>query len=333
MPKCMRCMQDFGQEEFCPECGARKNRSVINMGQIPAGTILQNRYVIGDVLGQDGLGFTYVAWDALEERKDVVKEWYPVGMAVRSENLLDVQFQMEGDLKEGLKYQFAEQARKIQRMMGYPGLVEIYNVFQENQTVYYVMEYLKGQSIRKLLQRENPLEAGRAETIMMNVFRGLDRIHSSGLLHGNLTPENIFLSRDGTVKFLNFAWFSPELEAIRYSVFLGNYAPVQYYRFPAKIDADIDTYQAYAVYYRILAGEEPENANARQEEDHLAWISDYGIEVPKALEQRIMQEMGKKGKKNSKKSRREKDGEISFFQVASVPLMTVAIILGILLLI
>lgn len=296
MPKCMKCMQDFEEQKFCPCCGAPVKLEASDRGQLPAGTILNRRFIIGEPLEKDRIGFTYIAWDALLERRVLVKEWFPVKLAARGKNRLDVEFFMDGDRNRALKEGFLRQAKKLHLLQIIPVLIPVYTFFEENQTAYYIMEYSEGETLRDLLRETNPLEVQEAQVLLKKVRDALEILHGNRLIHGNLTPDNIFFAADGTVRFRNLAWFGEEMEELKYTVFLGKYASPLYYEGRVKPEKTMDFYSLAAIAYRMLCGEEPISADKRAKKDELRDFSDYGIELPAQLEKAILQEMRVKKK-------------------------------------
>lgn len=292
-------MQDYGTQEYCPFCGAPTALNASDRGQMPVETILNRRFIIGEPLGKDRIGFTYIAWDALLERRVLVKEWFPVKLAKRGENHLDVEFFMEEERSKKLKEDFLEQARKLHRLQIIPVLIPIYTFFEENNTAYYIMEYTEGETIREILQKTNPLEVQRVQVLLKKVREALEVLHRNGLIHGNLSPENILFAIDGTVRFLNLAWFGEGMEELKYTVFAGRYASPCYYEGTVKPDRSMDLYSMAAVAYRMLTGEEPVSADKRTKKEGLVPISDYGIEIPAQMENDILQTMGVKKRKEN----------------------------------
>jgi serine/threonine protein kinase len=318
-------MQDYDQESYCPCCGAESGFQAADVGQIPVETILSKRFIIGEVISRDRIGFTYLSWDALLERKVVIKEWFPVKLAERGENRLDVKTCMKEELWEDLNQQFLKRAEVLHNLQKVSAIVPIFTFFRENGTSYYVMEYLEGHTLRSCLEKENPLKPAKAQEIMSKVQNALKILHEAGILHGNLSPDNIFLCRNGEIKFLNFAWFSKELEEIQYTVFLGKYAPFAFFKMPVRAEESLDDYGFYAVYYRLLTGEEPVGAFRRIKKDELPSISDYGLEVPAQLEKEILKGLGKAEKSGG--------GLLKFLQILNGCLVAAAVVLGIIIMI
>lgn len=325
MAKCMRCMQDYEQQEYCPFCGAEGNLKAADIGQIPVETILNRRFIIGDLISSDRIGFTYLAWDALLERKVVIKEWFPCALAEREANGLDVKGGMDENLWERLNQQFLEHAQKLHKLQDIPALVPIYTFFRENNTSYYVMEFLEGRTVRGMLQRENPLDPSAAEKLMEKITQALEILHNKGIIHGNLSPDNIFLCRTGEIRFLNPAWFSEEMKTIRYTVFQGKYAPFDYEKASFIQNKEMDTYGVCAVYYRLITGCDPVSALQRIKKEKLPSISDYGVKISAHTEKEIME-----GLKNPDRSG---NGMLRFLQILNAVLVVTAAALGVLIMV
>ncbi|MDO4337670.1 MAG: protein kinase [Eubacteriales bacterium] len=325
MAKCMSCMQDYEQQEYCPFCGAEAGLKAADIGQIPAETILNRRFIIGELINSDRIGFTYLAWDALLERKVVIKEWFPCALAQREENGLDVKGGMDAELWERLNQQFMEHARKLHKLQNIPALVPIYTFFRENNTSYYVMEFLEGRTVRGMLERENPLVPSEAEKLMEKIAQALEILHDNGIIHGNLSPDNIFLCRTGEIRFLNLAWFSEEMKTIRYTVFQGKYAPFDYEKAFFTQNREMDTYSFCAVYYRLITGCAPVSALQRIKKEKLPSVSDYGVKISARTEKEIME-----GLKNPDRSGK---GMLRFLQILNVVLVITAAALGVLIVI
>ena len=96
MPKCMKCMEEYKQENFCPYCGRRRDAYTVYIDQIPEETILNRRFIIGEAIRKDRIGFLYIAWDALLEQKVWIREWFPVKMAGRKQGQLQVENEING---------------------------------------------------------------------------------------------------------------------------------------------------------------------------------------------------------------------------------------------
>lgn len=288
MQKCMRCMGDVEQQEFCPRCGNEIGRETYNRGQLPEGTILNKRYIVGQEIGRDAIGITYIAWDAGKEERVAIKEWFPSQFGQRADNMLDAEFRLEKALSSSLQKQFLEHAQK-QADKHLDMLVQVDSAFRQNGTVYYTMEYLDGITLRQVLQQENPLEPEEARIIFDKVVQASEQMHVHGIIHGNLNPDNVVLMQDGTIRFLNRAWRSPELEQIGYGIYQHSYAAPELYPGAPQGKQDADTYSMYAIYYRMLTGSEPADVGRRMEGEELPAPRQMGIYLEPEEERRLME--------------------------------------------
>ena len=143
---CLACMYDRGENQICPVCGWDENREFPPGQNLPPGTILQNKYLIGRVLGQGGFGITYLAWDMDLNIKLAIKEYLPRDFATRSLGETEVSL-YTGDssrfFEEG-REKFLEEARTLARFEEHPNIVSVRDFFRENKTAYFVMSYIEG---------------------------------------------------------------------------------------------------------------------------------------------------------------------------------------------
>lgn len=325
MPKCMSCMNDFEQPDCCPYCGALVDYKVSDIDQLPPGTILNKRYAVGQVITKDKLGFTYIAWDGLQERRVAIKEWFPLGIAVREKGLKVTKKEREGS--RDLADLFLESTKKVQQMQEIPSVIKIDSLFQENSTIYYVMEYLEGTTIAALLRRENPVVLYKAKKILNEILNGIRQIHKNGTIHGNLDPENIFIVKGGGVKFLNFSWITIENQEINNYLFQNEYASPEYFKKCMSVSEKIDIYSVYAVFYRMSVGIQPVSAGLRLEGQPLVKPMVAGIELEPNIESEMLRNLAIAGVKEKKKT----DGILPF-QIITIILIMIAIVFGVLLL-
>ena len=143
MPKCMKCMEEYEQTDFCPYCGRKRDAASVYTDQIPEETILNRRFIIGDAVRKDRIGFLYIAWDALLEQKVYIREWFPVKTACRTQGQIQVKSEVSQDLWKRLEDAFLVHMEKLHKRQDISQLVPVYAFFRENNTVYSVMEYVK----------------------------------------------------------------------------------------------------------------------------------------------------------------------------------------------
>lgn len=315
MQKCMRCMGDIGQEAFCPHCGNEIRRETALRGQLPEGTILNRRYIAGHVIGRDSIGITYIAWDAKQEQRIAIKEWFPEGFSRRKANLREAEFSDAHPEIVSLRNQFLEFAKKQAESKMPEMLADIFHVFFENGTVYYTMEYLEGKTLRQLFCQENPIKQDAARKIFDSLLHTVEEMHLHGIIHGNLTPDNVVITEEGRLVFLNPRWFSVDLNRVRNLLFSENYAAPEVCAGTANESQDLDTYSVYAIYYRMLTGIEPVGVEKQLKRRKLPTLSELGVFIQQEEEKEIMQKLSvrqKRGKTSRKASGKKRFGVILF---------------------
>lgn len=261
---------------------------------LPKGSILAGQYIIQDVLGQGGFGITYVAEDYNRKTRVAIKEFFPESIAMRRDRLPLVTAYSDGRL-ENFQYglqSFLEEARMLAQFQGNPNIVGVRNYFEENGTAYFVMDYIEGISFKDYIQKcGGKLGWEEVRGIMLPVMEALDAVHQKGVIHRDVTPDNIFIADDRTVKLLDFG-------AARYS--LGNrsqsldvvlkagYAPKEQYARRGKQGTYTDVYSVAACFYAALCGYLPPESLERVEKDGLQSLSARGVQLPKCAEKAIL---------------------------------------------
>jgi len=219
---------------------------------------LQKRYIVGRAIGAGGFAITYVAYDTVTDRKVCIKEYFPMGLAVRSANGISVQTTRQNRVEEfenGISH-FIEEAHIISQMNNIAGVVSVTDCFEENGTAYYVMEYLDGVPLRQLVP-EHGMELRAASGIILQAGRTLNLVHrEKGYLHRDVSPENIMVLLSGRVVIIDFGsarnFF---MSNSNYTITLKHgFAPIEQYS-----SADIqgpftDVYGLASTYYYVLTG-------------------------------------------------------------------------------
>lgn len=308
MQKCMKCMADIGEEEFCPHCGNEIARAYWKNGQLAEGTVLRGKYIVGQVLQRDASGITYIAWDAEQESRIALREWFPEKYAARMEDGIKVEFQLEEEVAQNLKKQFCALAEKASKDVPVPALTQIFSVFKQNQTAYYTMEYPDGITIEDLLKRENPLPEKKAAEIFEKLSKAAEQMHVRGIIHGNLNPGNVIMTKNGEIEFLGRGWVSPDVIKAKNAFFCGNYAAPEWYSSKITAAHDTDTYSIYAIYYRMLTGMEPCSMRQRSKGRKMKLPSELGIHIRASVEEELIRELEIEtgGASSAEKSTKEK---------------------------
>ena len=195
---CPNCFAKLTSGTLCTHCNYDSAAGKKMNGALPTFTSLQNRYVLGRVLGAGGFGITYVAKDLRTNRLCAVKEYMPREYAERKEGTLEVQPFADAKSRHVFSHgreKYRLEAQILQSLKNDPIIVDIWDYFSENNTGYLVMEYLDGQDLRHLArsQPNKRLDPDFAKQVFVTVASSLMELHRHNILHRDLTPENIFV--------------------------------------------------------------------------------------------------------------------------------------------
>lgn len=274
--RCLNCMQLYDdQYEVCPYCGFVIGTPPMEPYHLHPGVRLQNRYVIGTVVGFGGFGIIYRAWDERLETMVAIKEFYPSGIVQRIPGEKEVIIYTGRGKKEfenGIS-RFLVEAQNMAKFSTHTNIVNVYDFFEEHHTAYIVMEFLNGVSLKQYVNSMNGrMETGQAIEIISSVCDALKDIHKEGIIHRDISPDNIFICEGGKVKLfdLGAARFSTGEEEKTLSVILKpGFAPPEQYRSKSKQGPWTDVYALAATLYRIVTGVVPEESVNRIVEDNL----------------------------------------------------------------
>ena len=297
MVRCMGCMTPFdGDYQVCPHCGYVIGTRPKEAYHLVPGTQLHRKYTVGRVIGYGGFGVTYIGYDDLMQRKVAIKEYLPGEFSTRAAGTAAVTV-FSGDKEEQFisgVTKFSEEAKRLAKMEHVPGVVKIYDTFTENNTSYIIMEYLDGENLKQRLEREGKIEPEEAVQIMIPILQALTEVHAVGMLHRDISPDNIFLTSSGEVKLLDFgaARFATTTHSRSLSVVVKQgFAPEEQYRSRGDQGTWTDVYACGATLYKMITGITPEDAMERREKDELVPPSKLGIKIDKNLETAIMNAM------------------------------------------
>lgn len=241
---------------------------------LPCGIELGNAYTLGRVLGQGGFGITYIAIDNSNGRRVAVKEYFPDSMATRTSQRTVTAH--TGERGEGFAYGkecFLEEAKTLAAFIGNPGIVRVFRYFEENSTAYFVMEYVEGVSFKDYLRsRGGKISFQEAKQILIPVMDALAVVHSKGIVHRDVSPDNIIITAGGAIKLIDFG-------AARYSigdmsrsldvVLKHGYAPREQYSRHGRQGPFTDVYSLAATFYRAITGVIPQDSIDRIDNDSL----------------------------------------------------------------
>lgn len=270
MRRCLGCMEEYDNAYgLCPHCGYEPEADVENPLHMQPGVLLRGRYQIGRVLGYGGFGVTYLGWDFTLRQKVAIKEYLPSEFATRT--LGSSQVTVFGGMKEaqfddGLR-QFVDEAKRLARFQQEEGIVRVFDSFTENNTAYIIMEYLDGETLTSFLNRNGKLSVDEAVRMLTPVMRSLEAVHNAGLIHRDIAPDNIFLTKSGQVKLIDFgaARHATTSHSRSLTVIIKpGYSPEEQYRSRGEQGTYTDVYALGAVLYRMVTGMTPPDSMERR---------------------------------------------------------------------
>lgn len=262
------------------------------------GTILHDRYEIKDILGAGGFGITYKAWDNTLQTEVCIKEYYPVGIANRTVTASQVSVYTNADeasYKRGMQ-RFLREARGLAKLGSVKNIVNVHDYFEENNTAYMVMEYLKGKTL-KCFVRENggKVDEDVAIHVACSVLEALQHVHAVGIIHRDISPDNIYICDNMEVKLIDFGALKQEIAEVNKSTSIilkyGFAPPEQYTSNSREQGAWTDIYAVGATVYYILTGLIPQDSIMRMMEDVLVPLEEIIPSISKNFSDAIMKAM------------------------------------------
>ncbi|MDO5346511.1 MAG: PASTA domain-containing protein, partial [Lachnospiraceae bacterium] len=294
---CMGCMEPLEDEkDVCPHCGYKVGTAPLEACHITPGTVLEDRYIIGRVLGFGGFGVTYLGFDTKLNKKIAVKEYLPGEFSTRMPNQVRLTI-YTGDKEEQFmigREKFIDEARRLAKFQNVPEVVHVFDCFEANQTAYIVMEYLEGETLKTRLEKNGAMSVEQALPILFDVLHALEAVHEEGILHRDVSLDNIFITKEGQVKLLDFgaARFATTTHSRSLTVLIKpGFAPEEQYRSRGDQGPWTDVYATAATFYKMITGITPEDALERSVRDTVKEPSRLGVKIGPNTEAALMNAM------------------------------------------
>lgn len=271
-------------------------------GYLAEGTLLQNgKYSILSVLGQGGFGITYAAEQVALHRKVAIKEFFMKEYCERDGETSIVRLSTTSSSKELVSRFRAKFIREAQIIAGFdhPNVVKIFDVFEENGTAYYVMEYLDGGSLMDVVKRTGPMSVDKAKEYIEQVGEALSYIHDQNFLHFDVKPSNILLNRTGRAVLIDFGVSKhydkagSQTSSTPVGISKG-YAPLEQYKQDeiSTFTPATDVYSLGATFYTLLTGEIPPTATDIYEDG----LPSLPTQIPDSLQVAVTKAMSPRRK-------------------------------------
>lgn len=294
MKYCSKCMNPIEETDVeCPFCGTAVNAEIPSHHLAP-GTILNNKFMVGAALGEGGFGITYIGRDTKLDMKVAIKEYYPNGYVNRSNTISpSVNSSTSGERKDFFdtgRDRFLREAQILAKFSGSTGIVDVRDFFEENNTAYIVMEYLDGQTLKDYLKNKGTLTPEQTIRLLMPVMESLKKVHTQGLIHRDISPDNIMLV-DGHVKLLDFGAARNVSATANKSLSVmlkPGYAPEEQYRSKGDQGPWTDVYALCATMYKCITGITPDDSTQRVFSDELKTPSALGISIDPVIEKALL---------------------------------------------
>ena len=281
---CMNCFSVKGPYEVCRYCGYVEGTPPEQPHYLRPGTVLKGHFIVGTAIGVGGFGITYKCYDATLGVIVAIKEFFPVGLVNRSPGEMKVGL-LSGEKEKQYKNQikrFLMEAQSIAQFGKANDIVNVFDYFEENNTAYIVMEYIDGVLLKDYLEKQGALSPDIAMTIIEPVVEALKKIHASGIIHRDISPDNIFIAGEDSVKVFDFgaAILNDESGAKEgEKVIKVGYSAPEQYRDSAGQGYFTDIYSIGAILYQMITGQKPIESTEREYKDELKSPLELGFDI------------------------------------------------------
>lgn len=262
---CSKCLREIDNDEICPHCGYDPSSEWYSSALEEGALLYDGRYQLGAVLGHGGFGITYAAWDLVLDMPVAIKEYYPKEYTKRNcsqSEIVEVVDTERFYYYLGLQT-FIREARILASLRSIESVVNVYDCFEDNNTAYIVMEYVRGDPLSELCWNEEKREKKLLKALRP-VVDALILIHKAGVLHRDISPQNIIIQKNGEIKIIDFgaSTLLKKGEDKNYMFNRAFAAPEQYEK-NGKQGSWTDVYGLAATIYILLTGETIPSAQAR----------------------------------------------------------------------
>ncbi len=293
---CLYCFGDLDSNRVCMSCHHKADDTPSPPHHLPQRTVIgpQNRYLIGKALGEGGFGITYLGWDLQQGIKVAVKEYFPSGYVNRvpgNNQVIINSKQNQAASNRGLK-RFVEEARALAKIKNLNGVVNVRDFFSANGTAYIVMEFLDGVSLKKYLQRRGgKVSVDEILTIIRPVMDSLTQVHKIGLIHRDISPDNILITKFNEVKLIDFGaakYSNPDGRSLSIVLKQG-FAPPEQYDAHGEQGPWTDVYAlGVTIYFAITGILPPESIRVMMGKEAIKRPSELGIQIDPSVENALI---------------------------------------------
>jgi hypothetical protein len=248
----------------CPNCGAATAHAPSH--RLSVGTTLQGgRYSVGKIVGEGGFGITYMGANIAQRQRVAIKEYYPQG-ATRNGKLVTPPRGINAHEFATERRKCLEEAARLARFH-HAGIVQVNDAFEENGTVYIVMEFLGGESLESRVRRRGALEPLEVRAMAEQLLGALEQIHAANILHRDIKPDNVMLcdqpARAVLIDFGAAREFQTQRTQMHSLILTPGYAPLEQYGSNLRRHPSSDLYALAGTLYYALTAQPPPPATER----------------------------------------------------------------------
>jgi predicted Ser/Thr protein kinase len=285
-------MTDSVQNGICTKCGRKNITAQLYEFALPLGTVVGRKYLVGLVAGVGGCGITYAAIDLETEKKVAIKECFARTICQRADDGKRVRLRSKENREEfdTIYAGFEKEAQILKVNSGVRGIIALYDIFYENDTLYYAMEFLEGISLEEYLKKKGGLISFKETlTLLEPIFDAVIGLHKCNIIHRDISPDNIIVCADGTPRLIDYGLAREAMYGKSRIVDFAKegYAPIELYQDDVKQGPWSDVYSLAATVYRCCTGKKMISAEKRSEDKEGALL--YSAVFPEEMAQVMIQ--------------------------------------------
>ena len=247
-------------------------------------TVITERYILGRVLGSGGFGVTYIAKDLLFDKICAIKEYLPFNWVYRKGTDIIPSSDSKRIMFEHGKKRFLDEARTLCKFSGHENIVQVENFFASNNTAYLVMEYLDGINFRTFISKKGgKVSFEVAQEVFLATAKALNDVHSQNVLHRDISAENIFITRKGKIKLIDFGsarQIAANSDQSLSVMLKPGPAPLEQYSSNGCQGPWTDIYSLGSTFYNAVTGTQVPAAPDRNENDTLVPLQQLCPSIP-----------------------------------------------------
>jgi len=288
---CPLCFMTLDPKGWCIFCSKSVHQMATTPPALPMRVVLNGKYFVGRILGEGGFGITYLGLNLLTGKKVAIKEFFPKGYTMRGQGTkaITANEQSKAAYAHWLNA-FIKEAKLLASIKHLRGVVRIMDFFSENGTAYIVTDFLDGVSLRTYMNSHGgKLPWRSAIAILRPVLDSLHVLHENGVIHNDISPENIMMIKRNVVKLIDFGASSTyrEISDKPYIVLKPGFSPPECYKARSLKGPYSDVYQVAATLYNMITGIIPPESPKRNP-DRLVAPNKLGAGLPPIMERAVL---------------------------------------------